>query len=149
MSSTSAITVEPLSVLNAAFPVTFVSACSTWPSFTLYLGTLGNFSLSPALVLQLRQVFTYPTADWTAELLYMPCLIPFVVVSGATLLLFRKDLKEAGVAWGEPFANAWRKVKGVCALRGGEYSGAGGGCSKGIRGGGGGGSRLSMHGGRS
>jgi hypothetical protein len=112
MSSTTAITLEPLNVLNGAFTVAYVSACSTWPSFTLYLGTLGNFSLSPALVLQLRQVFTYPTADWTAELLYMPCLIPFVVVSGATLLLFRKDLRKGGVGWREPFANAWRKVKG-------------------------------------
>jgi hypothetical protein len=112
-------------------PLTCVSACSTYPSFTLYLGTLGNFSLSPALVLQLRQVFTYPTADWTAELLYMPCLIPFVVVSGATLLLFRRDLRDAGLGWGEPFANAWRKVKGEGG-RGTDFGrwAWGGGCSK-------------------
>jgi hypothetical protein len=87
--------------------------CSTSPSFTWQLGTLGSFSASPALVLQLRSIFTQAHADWAAELLYMPCLIPFVAVSCVTLGLYRGELRGAGVAWWQPFATAWHKVAGV------------------------------------
>lgn len=86
--------------------------CSTSPSLTLHLGTLGSFSLSPALVLQLQGIFTHSHAKWTAELLYIPCVIPFVVVSCVTLLVFRRDLREGGVTWRQPFATAWGKVRG-------------------------------------
>lgn len=86
--------------------------CSTSPSFTLYLGTLGALSLSPALVLQLQSVFTQLGANWKAELLYVPCFIPFVVVSCVTLLVFRRELVRAGVHWTNPFRTAWQKLSG-------------------------------------
>jgi hypothetical protein len=86
--------------------------CSTTPSFTIHLGTLGQFSLSPALVLQLKEIFTHVSANWTAELLHIPCLVPFVVVSCVTLAIFRRELKEAAVGWHQPFATAWGKISG-------------------------------------
>jgi hypothetical protein len=86
--------------------------CSTSPSLKLHLGTLGTFSLSPALVLQLQGIFTHGPAKWTAELLYIPCVIPFMVVSCVTLLVFRQDLREGGVTWRQPFTTAWDKVRG-------------------------------------
>lgn len=89
-----------------------LSNCSTSPSFTLYLGTLGALSLSPALVLQLQSVFTQRDANWKAELLYVPCFIPFVVVSCVTLLVFRRELVRSGVHWTNPFTTAWHKLSG-------------------------------------
>lgn len=88
------------------------ASCSKSTSFTIHLGTLGSLSISPALVLQIQGLFTQSNANWTVELLYMPCLIPFVLVSCVTLMLFGRDMKQAGVSWRAPFATAWNKLKG-------------------------------------
>ena len=47
------------------------------PAWEVPLGSLGSFSISPALVLNLRGIFGTDT-DWTHQLLYVPSLIPFV-----------------------------------------------------------------------
>lgn len=65
-------------------------------------------------MLQLQGIFTHVPAKWTAELLYIPYVIPFVVVSCVTLLVFRRDLREGGVTWRQPFGTAWGKVRGEC-----------------------------------
>jgi L-lactate permease len=87
--------------------------CSKSPSLTIHLGTFGSFSLSTALVLQLQGLLSLTGANWTVELLYMPCLVPFVLVSGVTLVVFRADMHQAGETWKEPFSSAWNKLKGM------------------------------------
>ena len=62
------------------------------PYFSIYLGTYGTFRLSPSLVFQLLDIFTYPNLNWKYELLYVPFIIPFVLVSLITIAIFRKDL---------------------------------------------------------
>ena len=62
------------------------------PSFAIHLGTLGTFRLSASIVFQLRDIMTYPNLSWKYELLYVPFLIPFVLVSAITMFIYRKDL---------------------------------------------------------
>jgi L-lactate permease len=65
----------------------------TTPSFTIYLGTWGTFRLSASLVFQLQNIFTYPLLNWSYALLYVPFVIPFVLVSILTMIFFRNDMK--------------------------------------------------------
>lgn len=68
------------------------------PAWQLSLGTLGDFSLSPALVMGLQNIFG-TTASWSLKLLYVPGLIPFVLISLLTFGLYkksRKEMKETG-----------------------------------------------------
>ena len=62
------------------------------PYFSIYMGTYGTFRLSPSLVFQLLNIFTYPNLNWKYELLYVPFIIPFILVSLITIVMFRKDL---------------------------------------------------------
>jgi lactate permease len=50
------------------------------PALNLPLGSLGSFSISPALVVNLRGIFGTDT-HWTHQILYVPSLIPFVLIS--------------------------------------------------------------------
>jgi L-lactate permease len=62
------------------------------PYWEVQFGTYGDFRLSAAVVLQLRNILTYPNLNWKYELLYVPFLIPFVLVSLLTMLIYRKDM---------------------------------------------------------
>ncbi|CAB9520620.1 Putative L-lactate permease [Seminavis robusta] len=62
------------------------------PYWEVQFGTYGDFRLSVAAVLQLRHILTYPNLNWKYELFYIPFLVPFVVISCLTMLIFRKDL---------------------------------------------------------
>ncbi len=62
------------------------------PYFSIYLGTYGTFRLSPSLVFQLLDIFTYPNLNWKYELLYVPFIIPFILVSLITIAIFRNEL---------------------------------------------------------
>jgi hypothetical protein len=64
----------------------------TTPAFTIYFGTWGTFRLSASLVFQLQNIFTYPGLNWSYALLYVPFVIPFLLVSTLTMIFFRKDL---------------------------------------------------------
>lgn len=66
------------------------------PQLALDLGTLGSFTLSPALVLGLNRIFG-TVQNWSLKLLYVPGLIPFVLISLITFGLYKsskKDLQE-------------------------------------------------------
>ena len=63
------------------------------PYFSIYFGTLGTFRLSSSIVFQMLNILTFPNMNWKYELLYVPFLIPFVVVSCLTMILYRKDLQ--------------------------------------------------------
>ena len=60
------------------------------PAVRLGLGTLGNFSASVALVLKLDTIFGTPST-WRYSALFVPALIPFVMVVLLSLRLLRID----------------------------------------------------------
>jgi len=66
----------------------------TEPNFSIYFGTYGTFRLSVALVFQLENILTYPSLNWKYELLYTPFLIPFVLVSVITYIIYRKESSD-------------------------------------------------------
>jgi L-lactate permease len=65
------------------------------PSFSIFFQTYGTFKCSASLVLQLENILTYPNLNWKYELLYVPSLIPFALVSFITMGIYRKDLQSS------------------------------------------------------
>eukprot|EP00980_Cylindrotheca_fusiformis_P017549 scaffold5502_cov115-Cylindrotheca_fusiformis.AAC.11 len=65
------------------------------PNFAIYFGSYGTFRLSASLVLQIDNILSYPGLNWKYELLYMPFIMPFVLVSLFTMLVYRKDLQRS------------------------------------------------------
>lgn len=61
---------------------------SKTPAGTVSFGTLGDFSVSAALVVQLGGIFE-TASKWRHELLYVPSLIPFVLVCTVAFIVFR------------------------------------------------------------
>jgi L-lactate permease len=64
------------------------------PYFEIVFGTYGKFRLSASLVFQLLDILTYPNLNWRYELLYIPFVIPFMVISVITMYIYRKDMTE-------------------------------------------------------
>ncbi|MEM7110337.1 MAG: L-lactate permease [Bacteroidota bacterium] len=62
-------------------------------SFSLSLGTLGDFSISSSLVLSLENIFQTETS-WSHKLLYVPSLLPFALVSLLTFWVFRSSRND-------------------------------------------------------
>lgn len=62
------------------------------PFFSIHFGTYGTFRLSVSAVFELRDILTYPGLNWKYELLYVPFVLPYVMVSSLTVVLFHKDL---------------------------------------------------------
>ena len=75
-------------------------------SFNAYLGTFAIFSLNPSLVFRLREIFV-TEVSWTFQLLYVPFILPFVVVSLITIAMFRRDLTAP---WWKPFSVALKRM---------------------------------------
>jgi len=63
------------------------------PAAQVDLGSLGTFKLSPTLVFQLQSILDYPGLNWKYELLYTPFLMPFVLISIITMVIFRQDMQ--------------------------------------------------------
>jgi hypothetical protein len=100
------------SAAAAAAAVFAALPCSTEPSFSLQLGTLGTFKLSASLVLQLQQIFMLPGVSWKYETLYVPCLLPFVVAGLVTVWLYWAEMQQQQLPCYAIFTHAWRKMKG-------------------------------------
>eukprot|EP00550_Attheya_septentrionalis_P006494 CAMPEP_0198285058 /NCGR_PEP_ID=MMETSP1449-20131203/4371_1 /TAXON_ID=420275 /ORGANISM="Attheya septentrionalis, Strain CCMP2084" /LENGTH=733 /DNA_ID=CAMNT_0043982303 /DNA_START=124 /DNA_END=2325 /DNA_ORIENTATION=+ len=64
----------------------------TDPHFSIYFGTYGTFEMSASLVVSLKDILTYPGLSWTYALLYVPFLVPFILMSALTVFIFRKEL---------------------------------------------------------
>jgi L-lactate permease len=64
------------------------------PYFEIVFNTYGTFRLSASLVFQLVDILTFPNLNWKYELLYTPFVIPFVVISLITMIIYRKDMTE-------------------------------------------------------
>jgi lactate permease len=60
----------------------------TEPSFLVEVGTYGDVSLSASLVFQLRSILTSPDVNFKFQLLYVPFILPFILVAITTLLAF-------------------------------------------------------------
>ncbi len=67
---------------------------ATEPSISLGLGSLGEFSMSAALVLALKDIFG-TSQSWSHSLLYVPSLLPFGLVALITLQLHRRGSVQA------------------------------------------------------
>ncbi|KAL7528510.1 hypothetical protein ACHAXR_002486 [Thalassiosira sp. AJA248-18] len=80
----------------------------TSPHFSIYFGTYATFRLSASLVFQLEDILAYPNLNWKYELLYTPFVIPFVLVSVITYLIYRK---EASDDLGGIFGTVYSRVK--------------------------------------
>eukprot|EP00536_Pseudo-nitzschia_multiseries_P007374 jgi/Psemu1/240174/estExt_Genewise1.C_1730063 len=66
----------------------------TEPYLQIKLNTYGTFRLSASLVLQLKNILTYPNLNWKYELLYTPFVIPFLVISAATMIIYKNDMED-------------------------------------------------------
>jgi lactate permease len=73
------------------------------PAWTIPLGPLGTFSISPSLVLQMRGIFG-TEVNWTHPLLYVPSLIPFILISALTWRVLAAPSGTAAKAWRESVA---------------------------------------------
>ena len=80
----------------------------TEPAFSIYFGTYATFRLSASLVFQLDNILTYPNLDWKYELLYTPFIIPFILVSVITYLIYRKESSDS---MGGIFRTVYSRVK--------------------------------------
>lgn len=65
------------------------------PYFQIDFGTYGIFRLSASLVFQLIDILTHPDLSWKYELLYVPFIIPFVLMSLITMVLYRQNLQAS------------------------------------------------------
>ena len=64
------------------------------PYFQINFNSYGIFRLSASLVFQLINILTYPGLNWKYELLYTPFVIPFIVISLITMIVYRKDMGD-------------------------------------------------------
>jgi lactate permease len=106
----------PPSLLLAAFPilgvitllaVTRIGALGLkgllnleTPAASADLGLVGTAWISPALVVGLREILG-TDMGWKMALLYVPFIIPFVVISLISIPLLRMDGGQVRRAWGE------------------------------------------------
>ena len=76
---------------------------ATTPAWSISMGAMGDFSISASLVVALRGILG-TEVDWTHQLLYVPSLIPFLLISVMTWLLLRAPAGTAGKVWHESIA---------------------------------------------
>jgi lactate permease len=76
---------------------------STAHAWTASLGSLGRFSISPSLVLDLRGILG-TEESWTHQVLYVPSLIPFILISVVTWRVLAAPAGTAGKVWRESVA---------------------------------------------
>jgi lactate permease len=84
------------------------------PIWDFPLGSFGSFSITPALVLNLRGIFGTDTG-WTHQLLYVPSLIPFVLISIVSWRVLAAPPGTAQKVWRE---SAGRMRNPILALLG-------------------------------
>jgi L-lactate permease len=70
--------------------------------------------MSSSLVLQFSAILTNPDTNFTYQLLYVPCILPFIAASVITLLVHRRDL-DSPKLWTAPFKEAYARMAGTVA----------------------------------
>ena len=72
------------------------------PEFELALGSLGEFSVSAALVLKLKNIF-WTESTWSYNALFVPALIPFFLICAVSIPFFRVKGPVVRQIWSESF----------------------------------------------
>jgi lactate permease len=75
-------------------------------SLNIALGSLGQFSVSPSLVIELNNIFL-TGIGWNIKLLYIPALLPFFLISFITFKLMKMSRSSVKETWIDTF----RKIK--------------------------------------
>ncbi|MGL1902608.1 MAG: L-lactate permease [Fibrobacterales bacterium] len=75
----------------------------TEPHASLSLGGLGTFTISPALVVGLKDIL-YTEYSWSHKLLYVPSLVPFMLISLITFWVFKSSKSDVKAVFGETTA---------------------------------------------
>jgi lactate permease len=82
------------------------------PAARIGLGSLGQFSISPALGLGLTGIFG-TDVSWSHKLLYVPSIIPFGLISLFTFAWYRMDRRAAGRVFSESLAQMAAPAKAL------------------------------------
>jgi lactate permease len=69
-------------------------------SLNMALGSLGQFSISPSLVIVLNNIFL-TNVGWNIKLLYIPALIPFFLISFLTFRIMKMNRASIKTTWRE------------------------------------------------
>lgn len=94
-------------------------------------GSWGELQVSASLVVQWRHIFG-TEQNWSHALLYVPSVLPFVLVSSLTFLLYHTPRAAVGLAWRHSLAQVLKPVGAFLGalvlvkllMAGGEHSGA-------------------------
>lgn len=84
------------------------------PTYDITLGSLGQFSISPALVLKLSNIFG-AESTWSFSTLYIPAFIPFFLIVAISFVLFGTRGSLIKAIWSETYD---RMKKPILALLG-------------------------------
>lgn len=87
---------------------------ATSPVHEVPLGSLGVFTFTNSLVIGIKDIFA-ADVHWVHQLLYVPSIVPFFVVSFVSFLFFKMSPSESLSVWKETFA---RVKKPIIALMG-------------------------------
>lgn len=77
--------------------------------FQVSMGTFGEIAVSKSLVVSVSNIFGTGTA-WKFALLYIPCLIPFVLISGFAFILFKTNKAIVGRTFSESLTQMQKPV---------------------------------------
>lgn len=80
------------------------------PSSSIDLASLGTLRISQSGVLQMEHVLLYPNMNWKFEFLYVPFVLPFVVMSITTYIIYRKEATKTPLQIGGAVLNRLRKA---------------------------------------
>ncbi len=79
------------------------------PAWTLSLSTLGEWHMSPSLVVGWRQILG-TELNWVHPILYVPSLIPFFLVSTLSFILFRTPASEVQQVWKDSLQRVMKPI---------------------------------------
>lgn len=71
-------------------------------SVDIPLGSIGTLSINPSLVVQLQGILGTDTG-WKHQLLYIPSIIPFFLVSALAFYFFKMSRKDIKEVWSETY----------------------------------------------
>ncbi len=71
---------------------------STSPNWSHTFGTLGEVGCTPALVLTFNNIMQ-TDVSWKMNLLYVPAIIPFFVISVISFVVLKMNSKSVGAVW--------------------------------------------------
>jgi len=80
------------------------------PYFQIDFQSFGKFRLSASLVVTLADILTEPGLAWSYDILYVPSLIPFVLVGTITVVAYYADMSANGRKFYQPYALTWERV---------------------------------------